>query len=341
MITIHMTTHRRLASGLLQQAVESVLSQDFTDFEFIVCDDASVDGTASYLERLAAVDRRLRVIRHAANVNSVAVSLGHCLRQASSARPWVSWMFDDCVLLPGALSRLAAALGAYPGAGMLYGVTEVVQRDGHVLRVGSATENQVRAGIAASPILVPNGGMLVHRDVFARHGWYDASVVLRRSCDWDLFRRMILGGTAFVVLPHVLMREYGELQADSLRNAFTTTFDLMVRFAAARDASGARLDLANVLVRPIDWIPPHSWSAADLDLMRYMFCEYYLSVGDVARAFRWARLLAATLDGRGLLMRDNLLRQACAPEASDRRAMAAGAFTAVVLGGFREQRRGA
>ena len=58
MITIHMTTHRRLASGLLQRAVESVLSQDFTDFEFVVCDDASVDGTAAYLHRVAAADRR-------------------------------------------------------------------------------------------------------------------------------------------------------------------------------------------------------------------------------------------------------------------------------------------
>jgi hypothetical protein len=31
-----MTTHRRLDSGLVQRAVESVLSQDFTDFEFVI-----------------------------------------------------------------------------------------------------------------------------------------------------------------------------------------------------------------------------------------------------------------------------------------------------------------
>jgi hypothetical protein len=36
MIAIHMKTHRRLASGLRQQAVESVLSQDFADFEFVI-----------------------------------------------------------------------------------------------------------------------------------------------------------------------------------------------------------------------------------------------------------------------------------------------------------------
>jgi hypothetical protein len=78
---------------------------------------------------------------------------------------------------------------------MLYGVTEVMLKDGNVLRVGESTEAKVRAGIADSSILMPNGGILVHRDVFMRHGWYDASVVLRRSCDWDLFRRIILGAS--------------------------------------------------------------------------------------------------------------------------------------------------
>jgi glycosyltransferase involved in cell wall biosynthesis len=338
MITIHMTTHRRLGSGLLQRAVESVLSQDFTDFEFIVCDDASVDGTAPYLDHAAKVDGRLRIIRNESNVNSVSISLGRCLQQSDLTRPWISWMFDDCILLPGALSRLVEGLNAHPDADMLYGVTEVKLKDGNVLRVGEAPEAEVRARIASSSILVPNGGILVHRDVFRRHGWYDASVVLRRSCDWDLFRRIILGGVEFVALPDILMHEYGELQPDALRNAFTTTYDLMARFAAARDASGARLDLQNVTIRPMDWIPPAAWSAEDLDLMRYQFIEYFLSIGDVSRAFRWARVLSERLDSRGHLIRSNLLRYASASETTNRRGMAAGAFAGVVLGAFREQR---
>ena len=338
MITIHMTTHRRLASGLLQRAVESVLSQGFTDFEFVICDDASVDGTAAYLHRVAAADRRVRVFHNETNVNSVAISLGRCLQQSDPTRSWISWMFDDCILLPGALSRLVAALNTHRGADMLYGVTEVMLKDGDILRVGDSTEAEVRAAIARSSVLVPNGGILVHRDVFLRHGWYDASVILRRSCDWDLFRRIILGGAEFVALPGVLMREYGDQQPDALRNAFTTTFDLMARFVAARDASGARLDLENVFVRPTDWIPPAAWSVEDLDLMRYLFVEYFLSVGDISRAFRWACLLAKRLDSRGLLMRDNLLRHTSGPALSEQRAMAIGAFAGVVLGAFREQR---
>lgn len=336
MITIHMTTHKRLACGLLRRAVESVLSQDFGDFEFIICDDASIDGTAGYLQQVAATDSRVRIVRNERNVNSVAVSLGRCLQHADPARPWISWAFDDCVLLPGALRRLVDAVAAHPAAQMLYGVTEVLQKNGSVLRVGGAAPAEVRATIAQSSILVPNGGILVHRDVFRRHGWYDASIVLRRSCDWDLFRRIIEGGTDFVVLSDVLMQESGALQPDSLRNAFTTTFGVMARFVAARDASGARLDLANVLLRPMDWIPPGDWSAADLNLMRYMFVEYFLSVGDLARAFRWSRLLADGLDLGGSLLLANLLRFATDAADADG-AMAAGAYTGVVLGAWRER----
>jgi glycosyltransferase involved in cell wall biosynthesis len=337
MLTIHLTTHRRHRSGLLRRAVESVLSQDFTDFELVVCDDASTDGTAAYLDWIAAADPRVRVIRNPRNVNSLAISLGRCLVAADTARPWVSWMFDDCVLRPGAFGRLVAAQRAHPEARMLYGVTEVLQRDGSLLRVGAA-EAEVRAAIAGHPALVPNAGILVHRDVFARHGWYDPSIMLRRSCDWDLFRRFVEGGVPFLALPEVLAWEDGWMQPDSLRNADTAGLEYVMRFSAARDASGIRLDLANALVRPVDWIPHAAWSAEELDLMRYQCLEYFLSVGEVVRAFHWARQLAGRLDTRGLLLRENLLREASAADCDERRRLAAGAFAGVVLGAWREQR---
>jgi glycosyltransferase involved in cell wall biosynthesis len=337
MITLHMTTYRRHSSGLLARAVESVLSQDFRDFEFVICDDASSDCTAEYLDEMARIDPRIRVIRNTRNVNSVAISLGRCLQASDAARPWVSWMFDDCILLPGALSRLVGVTNQRPTARMVYGVTEVLQQSGDILRVGGEAESYVKARIAASPLLIPNGGILVHRDVFKNVGWYDTSIVLRRSCDWDLFRRIIQRGIDFVAVPEITMREYGELQMDSLRNTFTTTFDLMVRFVVARDLSGARLDLMNVFTRPIDWIPPGTWSPEDINLMRYMFLEYFLSVGNVIRACRWARLLAEHLRDSKSLMRENLLRYASSPLAGDQSLLATGAFAGLILGAWREQ----
>lgn len=335
-----MTTHRRFASGLLRRAVASVLAQDHTDFEFVICDDASTDGTADYLAGVAARDPRVRVIRNPRNVNSVAISLGRCMQAADPARRWVSWMFDDCILRPGALSRLARAVSGARAPGMVFGVTEVLQPGGAPpLRVGDASPAAIRRGVANSSILVPNGGILVDRAVFDRVGWYDPSIVLRRSCDWDLFRRIIEAGVPFATLPEVLMEEHGALQSDSLRNAFTTSLDLMRRYCAARDAAGVRLDLANCLAMPVDWIPPGFWTSDEIALMQYMFVEYFLSVGDVARAFRWARRLEERLP-RPSLMRENLLRRAvprgpaAAEEGGGFDPMAAGAYAALVFGAY-------
>jgi glycosyltransferase involved in cell wall biosynthesis len=208
-----MTTHRRYRSGLLLAAVESVLSQDFRDFEFIICDDASTDGSAQYLEQLASRDPRVRIVRNAKNVNSVSLSLGKCLLSASADRPYISWMFDDCVLLPGALRALVGHVQNRP-VGMIFGTTIVRLRENGVLKVGHQSVKAIQQGVATSSILVPNAGILIARQVFDQIGWYDPSIVLRRSCGWDLFRRIIGAGIPFDVIPDVLVEENGDLQSD-------------------------------------------------------------------------------------------------------------------------------
>ncbi|HTJ91192.1 MAG TPA: glycosyltransferase [Acidocella sp.] len=335
MLTIHMTTHRRFACGLLRRAVKSVLSQSFRDFEFIICDDASTDGTADYLKDIEAMDPRVRVIRNLRNVNSVAISLGRCLKAASADRPWVSWMFDDCVLLPDAL-RCLVNMTVNHRLEMVYGITNVLKPDGGVFPVGDLSPEEVRQRVAKSSVLVPNGGILIKRQVFDRHGWYDPSIVLRRSCDWDLFRRIIGAGTPFAATQEVVMEEYGALQTDSLRNAFTTTFDLMMRFAQARDKTGLRLGVDEILHMPMDWIPPNDWSSEELGLIRYIFMEYFLSVADMPRAFRWAALLAPQLQ-RDSLMLQNLKRKASEGDGSVS-LMAAGAYAGLVLEAYRRCR---
>jgi len=190
--------------------------------------------------------------------------------------------------------------------------------------------------VPVSPILVPNGGILVRREVFERIGWYDPSIVLRRSCDWDLFRRAIAAGCLFDRIDDILMDEYGGLQSDSLRNSFITTFELMAKFVRLRDAAGFDLSLAAALTAPIDIIPAGVWSSEELALIYAMCVEYYLSVGDVARAYRWSEKLAPKLSERPFFL-DNLT--ACVASRNQTQSlMAAGALAAAAYWNFRESR---
>lgn len=63
----------------LKEAVESILSQTYKNFEFIIVDDASVDNSWDYLKSLR--DRRIKLIKNRANLG-LAASMNIALRQA-------------------------------------------------------------------------------------------------------------------------------------------------------------------------------------------------------------------------------------------------------------------
>jgi len=62
LVSIYLPTHNREA--LLKRAVASVLAQSISDWELIVVNDGSSDGTKDYLNELAATDSRIKVLHH-------------------------------------------------------------------------------------------------------------------------------------------------------------------------------------------------------------------------------------------------------------------------------------
>ena len=52
---------------LIAQCIESALSQTFSNFELLICNDASTDNTLEILEQYAEKDKRIRILRHETN----------------------------------------------------------------------------------------------------------------------------------------------------------------------------------------------------------------------------------------------------------------------------------
>src|SRR5438445_13136781 len=58
----------------LDAAVRSILDQDFSDFEFVILDDASTDGSTERLGEWAAADGRIRLLESERNLGPVGSS---------------------------------------------------------------------------------------------------------------------------------------------------------------------------------------------------------------------------------------------------------------------------
>ena len=50
--------------SLLKQSIDSIINQTFEDWELIICDDGSTDGTYQELIRLATKDSRIKIIHY-------------------------------------------------------------------------------------------------------------------------------------------------------------------------------------------------------------------------------------------------------------------------------------
>jgi glycosyltransferase involved in cell wall biosynthesis len=105
----------------IRRCIESVLSQDFTDLELVICDNASDDSTVDTLEEYARDDRRVRVAVNPINVG-IHENMNRVLR--ASRGTVFRWISADDWLEPYALSTGMRTLKRHPEAiGVTMGFT--------------------------------------------------------------------------------------------------------------------------------------------------------------------------------------------------------------------------
>lgn len=101
----------------LSEAIDSILAQDYADFELILVDDASRDASPAIMAEAAQRDSRVRLLRLDTNVGlPAALNRGF----AAARGDLHSWTSDDNLLRPQMLGRLVATLDAHTEADVVY-----------------------------------------------------------------------------------------------------------------------------------------------------------------------------------------------------------------------------
>jgi glycosyltransferase involved in cell wall biosynthesis len=117
----------------LMEALDSVLMQDFPDFEVLVADNASTDDTPAVAAQYAARDLRIRSHRHAQDLG-MARNFNWCLSQARGA--YIKFLFgDDRLAAPRALGHLVTCLDVNPTVVLAGTARQVIDESSQPLEI--------------------------------------------------------------------------------------------------------------------------------------------------------------------------------------------------------------
>lgn len=161
-------------------AIESVLAQQYRDWELLVVDDGSTDSTPEIVERYAAADPRVVLIR--ATAGGVCAARNTGLRTARGR--YVAFLDSDNRWLPVLLGASVAAL-EHSDAVAVHSVVEMTDDDGHrrYLSIDGGRDDLIHGGN-----FVDLNTLVARREAIERIGGFDEA--LRRWVDYDLVIRL-------------------------------------------------------------------------------------------------------------------------------------------------------
>lgn len=144
----------RNGANYLAEALDSILSQTYTEFELHVSDNASDDATQAILAEYAARDARVKVSRSAELIPQAA-NVNRAVRLTSS--PWIKLFCHDDLMREDCLAQIAGAIGAVA--------------DGNTGLIGNGERHLFGNGYLAEP--PPEQGFLrlTGHDAIARKLW--------------------------------------------------------------------------------------------------------------------------------------------------------------------------
>jgi glycosyltransferase involved in cell wall biosynthesis len=107
----------------LDEAIRSALAQTFRDFELLLVDDGSTDGSTAIAKRHAAENPdRVRYLEHPGHVNR-GMSASRNLGIRTARGEFIAFLDSDDIWLPRRLERHVEVIRRHPEVGMVYGPT--------------------------------------------------------------------------------------------------------------------------------------------------------------------------------------------------------------------------
>jgi glycosyltransferase involved in cell wall biosynthesis len=176
----------RNAAAYLPEAIASVRAQTFLDYEIIVIDDGSTDGTS----QIAAGFSGVRCLKQSNRGAAAARNAGIAMARGR----YIAFLDADDLWLPDKLDKQAAWLAANPSVVWVYSDARVFDSATRrtICRIGDRLH--LHRGEILRPLLlcsfIPLATVVVHRAALIDAGLFDEALELRIGEDWNLWLRL-------------------------------------------------------------------------------------------------------------------------------------------------------
>lgn len=184
----------------LKEAVESILNQTFRDFEFIIINDGSMDGTAAILAPYESIDRRIHIY-HQENRGLIASLNRGC--QLSKGK-YIARMDADDISLPDRIAKQVGYMETHQDVGVIGTWVDVIDDK---CRIVGSWHMPTASGVIGWSLFFANplahSSVIIRRNVVERLGFYRSDAL--HAEDYDLWARASLI-TRIVNMPEVLLQ---------------------------------------------------------------------------------------------------------------------------------------
>lgn len=194
----------------LAASLGSILTQSFTDFEVVLCDNASTDASWEIASRFASIDPRVRLLRNATNLGAAA----NYNRTVNESRGVLfKWAAHDDVLQPGYLEACIAVLDARAEVVLCHCLSDAIDEQGRPIghyREETGAEHEAPAARMAAMMRAPHYCIPVFGVM--------RTAVLRQTPmhgDWvgadrNLLAELALHGRIHLIGQHLFLRRHHE-----------------------------------------------------------------------------------------------------------------------------------
>ncbi|MFA6410784.1 MAG: glycosyltransferase family 2 protein [Candidatus Buchananbacteria bacterium] len=198
-VSVLMTAYN--SQAYIGLAIESILNQTFSDFEFLIVDDCSTDSTWQIISDYAKKDLRLKAFKNESNLG-ISKNRNQLINLVNTE--FIAWQDADDISLPTRLADLFEFMVAHPKVGILGGYLQFfneIQGDLSI-RKYLLTDSEIRKKIFRfSPVAQP--AAMVRVSALKKIGGFDENLSVAE--DLDVSFKIGLN-FEFVNLPKVLIK---------------------------------------------------------------------------------------------------------------------------------------